>query len=349
MRLFPLKNSWRIVAIVCALHAEPARAQETAAEEVELRAEVLRVLPVDSARRAFGEVTAPTSGEAEISGQYWDGCLRGAVELPASGEHWQVMRPSRNRAWGHPAMIRFLEKFADQAAKATGWRGILIGDVSQPRGGPMLTGHASHQIGLDADIYLLPMPNRAMTNEEIENLKSPSLLRADRRDVDPKVYAPAHLALLREAARQPEVERVFVNAGIKRALCRDAESDREWLAKIRPVIGHDYHFHIRLYCPPGQAGCKEQEPPASGDGCGKELDYWFSPGILAAKPSRTGTSISLRSMPAPCQQLARESTPASIASVSHDASVATAAGASAHRHTKATSRSAPAKSKKAKS
>jgi murein endopeptidase len=31
-------------------------------------------------------------------------------------------------------------------------RGLLIGDMSQPRDGPMLYGHSSHQIGLDVDI-----------------------------------------------------------------------------------------------------------------------------------------------------------------------------------------------------
>jgi hypothetical protein len=42
-------------------------------------------------------------------------------------------------------------------ARDIGWgKGLYIGDISQPRGGPMTSGHASHQIGLDADIWMLP-------------------------------------------------------------------------------------------------------------------------------------------------------------------------------------------------
>jgi penicillin-insensitive murein endopeptidase len=51
------------------------------------------------------------------------------------------MRLSRNRNWGHPELVKFLERFAPLAAKATGWMGILIGDMAQPRGGPLPFGH----------------------------------------------------------------------------------------------------------------------------------------------------------------------------------------------------------------
>jgi murein endopeptidase len=68
------------------------------------------------------------------------------------------MRPSRNRNWAHPAMIKLIERLATEAKANDGWNGLLVGDMSQPRGGPMLTGHASHQTGLDADVWLTPMP-----------------------------------------------------------------------------------------------------------------------------------------------------------------------------------------------
>ena len=59
-------------------------------------------------------------------------------------------------------MIKLIERLSREAA-ADGWPGLLLGDISQPRGGPMLSGHASHQIGLDADIWLNPMPNRKLS------------------------------------------------------------------------------------------------------------------------------------------------------------------------------------------
>jgi penicillin-insensitive murein endopeptidase len=278
-------------------------AQETALEEAALREQVLRTLPKDAARRAFGAVTSAAAGGPEIYGQYWEGCFSGGVQLPPTGDHWQVMRLTRNRNWGHPAMIAFLKRFSGTAAEVTGWHGILIGDISQPRGGPMLTGHASHQIGIDADVWLRPMPEHKLSSDEIDDMLSTSLLRADRKDVDPKVYTPQHLALLRAAAKEPEVERVFVNAAIKKALCRDAgPDDRAWLAKIRPAYGHDYHFHIRLACPKGQDGCKPQAPPTKDEGCGKDLNWWFSPGVLNAKLGG-GRAIPMSSMPKACQSL----------------------------------------------
>jgi len=47
--------------------------------------------------------------------------------------------------------------------------------------------------------------------------------------------------VIRAAAQEPRVERIFVNAAIKKALCREAKGDRSWLAKMRPWYGHDYH------------------------------------------------------------------------------------------------------------
>ncbi|MEZ5875545.1 MAG: penicillin-insensitive murein endopeptidase [Hyphomicrobiales bacterium] len=46
---------------------------------------------------------------------------------------------------------------------------------------------------------------------------------------------------------------------------------------MRPWWNHHYHFHIRLACPPGMAGCENQKPVTGDDGCdGKELANWFA-------------------------------------------------------------------------
>jgi penicillin-insensitive murein endopeptidase len=94
-----------------------------------------------NASALFSEKKLPTLGEATAIGYYPSGCLQGGVELPTTGPTWQVMRVSRNRNWGHPELVNFLERFAPMAAKATGWHGILIGDMAQPRGGPLPFGH----------------------------------------------------------------------------------------------------------------------------------------------------------------------------------------------------------------
>ena len=261
--------------------------------------------PATPAKELFGRRTTPANLAARTIGFYAKGCLAGGMALPINGETWQVMRLSRNRNWGHPMLVEFLEKLAAQAPK-TGWRGLLVGDMSQPRGGPMRTGHASHQVGLDADIWLTPMPDRELTRLEREEMSATMVVAEDRRDVDPKVWTPAHLNVIRAAAKEPQVNRIFVNAAIKKALCREAGSDRGWLGKVQPWWGHDYHFHVRLHCPAGEHECTPQPPRPADDGCGKELDHWFTPAILHPPPSppsppRPGPRMA--DLPAACRQV----------------------------------------------
>lgn len=253
------------------------------------------------AKALFGRATKAAPLDPEPIGFYSRGCLAGAQALPADGPHWQAMRPSRNRNWGHPELIRFIERFAPAAAKAGGWPGILVGDMAQPRGGPMLTGHASHQLGLDADIWLKPMPTLRMSRTEREEVSSISVVRADRLDVDPAVWTPGHLAVLRTAAQDPQVQRIFVNAAIKRALCRAAKGE-PWLQKMRPEHGHDYHFHVRMLCPAGSAKCAPQDPTPEGDGCDASLDWWFTDEALHPKPSGTPPPpLTLVKLPPECR------------------------------------------------
>src|ERR1700675_4115128 len=208
------------------------------------------------AKELFGGKAQPAPLQARSIGFYAHGCLAGAVALPVDGKTWQVMRLTRNRNWGHPELIAFLERFSAKLPQLAGWPGIMVGDLSQPRGGPMLTGHASHQVGLDADIWLTPMPDRQLSRNEREEMSAVMMVRSDRLDVDPKVWTPGHLAVIRDAAQEPSVQRIFVNAAIKKALCREAGGDRAWLAKVRPMYGHDYHFHVRITCPHDDTSCK---------------------------------------------------------------------------------------------
>jgi penicillin-insensitive murein DD-endopeptidase len=261
--------------------------------------------PATPAKELFGRRTTPARLDARTIGFYAKGCLAGGMALPVNGDTWQVMRLSRNRNWGHPILVEFLEKLAAQAPK-TGWHGLLVGDMSQPRGGPMRTGHASHQIGLDADIWLTPMPDRELTRQEREEMSATMIVAEDRRDVDPNVWTPAHLNVIRAAAKEPQVNRIFVNAAIKKALCREAGSDRGWLHKVQPWWGHDYHFHVRLNCPAGEHECTPQQARPADDGCGKELDHWFTEAILHPKPSppsppRPGPKMA--DLPAACRQV----------------------------------------------
>jgi penicillin-insensitive murein DD-endopeptidase len=258
------------------------------------------------ARELFGRKREPTPLAARALGFYSKGCLAGAMAMPVNGDTWQVMRLSRNRNWGHPDLLRLVERIAEKG-KEVGWNGLLVGDISQPRGGPMLTGHASHQVGLDADIWLTPMPERELTRQEREEMSATDMVRGDRKDVDTKVWTPRHTAIIKVAAEQPEVDRIFVNPAIKKALCRDAGKSRAWLSKVRPYYKHNFHFHIRMRCPSGMAGCESQPPVASENGCGKELDWWFTDAVLNPKPPKEPPKpkppLKLADLPAACRQV----------------------------------------------
>lgn len=252
-----------------------------------------------AAKELFGRAKAASATAPESLGFYAKGCLAGAQRLPANGPNWQAMRPSRNRHWGHPSLIEFLHRYSAEAASVSGWNGLLIGDMAQPRGGPMRTGHASHQVGLDADIWWLPMPKKTLSKTEREQLSSQTLVRADRMDIDAQVWTPAHAAILRSASQRDEVQRVFVNPAIKKALCRDY-AGQDWLSKIRPTAGHDYHFHVRLHCPPGDSQCTAQEPVAAGDGCDTSLDWWFTDEAMHPKPGAAKPPLRLADLPKQC-------------------------------------------------
>jgi len=289
-------------------NARAALSQQNAAEEAAARRAVLARLPPDAAKRVFGSATTPAPGPADAIGTFTKGCLAGAVELPADGPNWQVMRPSRNRAWGHPLTIGFIEKLA-AAGAGLGWPGLLVGDIGQPRGGPMLTGHSSHQMGLDADLWLTPMPEQRLAPAERDEMRAADVVAESGDDIDPQRWRPEHRKLIEAAAHEPGVDRIFVNPAIKRELCREAgreaAADHGWLRLIRPWWGHNYHFHTRLGCPGGDPECHNPvPPPPPGDGCGKELDWWFTPEAKHPEPGPERKPLRVADLPARCAALA---------------------------------------------
>ncbi|MFO1206669.1 MAG: penicillin-insensitive murein endopeptidase, partial [Burkholderiales bacterium] len=251
----------------------------------------------------FGDVASPSPPPAAAIGGYARGCLAGGVRLPADGPAWQVMRLSRNRAYGHPDLIAFIRALSE-SARAQGWAGLLVGDLAQPRGGPMRSGHGSHQTGLDADIWLTPVPPHTLAAELRESLSATSVVSDDGAGIDRARWTPEHVALLRTAAQFSQVDRIFVNPAIKRALCGEVQGDRRWLTKIRPWWGHDEHMHVRLRCPRGDAHCIDQAPVPGGDGCDAELDWWFSAEAreeLAKRRTAPSRKLTIADLPAACR------------------------------------------------
>ncbi|MDG0990464.1 MAG: penicillin-insensitive murein endopeptidase [Yoonia sp.] len=256
------------------------------------------------AKELFGRVSSRSSQRAQSIGGYARGCQAGAVQLAETGPTWQAMRLSRNRNWAQPVTVDYVQDLSRKVASLPGWDGLYIGDMSQPRGGPMLTGHASHQSGLDIDIWMLPPDRLNLTAQERENLSSISMRRASGAFTNSR-WTKEHEAVLKAAASDPRTARIFVFPGAKVEMCKNAGSDRDWLRKIRPWWGHHYHFHVRLKCPADAPGCTNQAPPPPGDGCA-EADGWVDrilnppPPDPNAAPRPKRGPLTMAKLPAQC-------------------------------------------------
>jgi penicillin-insensitive murein endopeptidase len=241
----------------------------------------VRLAPLSAARaepppNRWSQVTGPAKGSPRSLGEYSSGCLRGASKLALDGPGYQVMHPSRGRYYGHPELVDFVQKLG-QALHAQKLADLMVGDLSQARGGPAPGGHSSHQTGLDVDLWYWQPKAAAhgpLPRSERESTKAQSVLDGKAGTVRAELGARV-ATLLRLAASDARVTRIFVHPLIKRMLCADADTDRGWLTKIRPWYGHDDHFHVRLQCPVGDETCVHQTSVAAGDGCA-DLDWWFS-------------------------------------------------------------------------
>ena len=269
------------------------------------------------ANKLFGAMEAPSNQDAMPIGSYAKGCAAGMVELPETGPTWQAMRLSRHRNFGQPVMIQFLMDLSVTAREIGFGRGLYIGDMSQPRGGPMTSGHASHQIGLDADIWMLPPARVNLSRGDREKISSISVRTDDQRNINGN-WTRTHQRLLQAAASDPRVDRIFVAAAVKVEMCKTAKAtDKAWLQKIRPLYGHNTHFHVRLKFPAASRYCQTQSPTVSelskgGDGCDETLTWWVTtyleppkkPTTKPAKPKgprkKTSREYTMADLPKQC-------------------------------------------------
>jgi penicillin-insensitive murein endopeptidase len=261
-----------------------------------------------SSAQDWASRTEPTADTVSQSiGSYNSGCLSGAVALPLSGKGYQVMRLSRKRYYGHTSLVEFIRELGEISAdRKLGT--LLIGDLGQARGGPTLSGHRSHQTGLDVDIWFLlakHLDDRLLTAHERESWSAPSVVDMASDAVDYRQWSEAHEKVLEAAARLPEVERIFVNPSIKKVLCQNKDAaSSTWLRKIRPWWKHDDHFHVRLKCPEGNPHCQGQDAPPAGNGCDAGLDWWFSKEAKA--PTKPAKPVPPPPLPALCDQVLRQ-------------------------------------------
>ncbi len=270
--------------------------------DAKARKKTPRKLPPYASSVAWAAVTGPSLGAARSIGGYAAGCIAGAQALPPEGPGYQVIRLSRQRNYGHPQLVDALKSFGGKVA-AAGLGTALVGDMGQARGGPMPMGHASHQIGLDADIWLrLDLPPLPRSGRE--SLDEVKYVDHDRMRVNDG-WSDRQARLIQIAASDPRVARIFVNPAIKQAMCGHPWSDRAFLGKLRPWFGHDGHMHIRLSCPSGSPECEDQTPQPDGDGCGEELESWLNrppaPAVERPTPPASRPTPRTANVPAACE------------------------------------------------
>jgi len=269
----------------------------TAAEILRARAE------------AFSKFRTPVREPPVAVGAYSNGCLLGGKRLPASGPGFEVLHLDRRRYYGHPALVDYVQRLARSARKARLPK-LLIGDLSQVRGGPTPTGHRSHQSGLDVDVgFTAPawMAKRKMTTVERETMFPPAVvdLKTGALTTAWNAKVPELIAL---AAQDPLVNRIFVHPAVKRQLCAASPAGKRppWLRLVRPWWGHHDHLHVRLSCPPASGACTAQDPLPAGDGC-QEIVWWFSGEAQKARTARQEIESAEPKLPAPmpgpCQTL----------------------------------------------
>ena len=247
--------------------------------------------------------TTPAPGPAWIIGTGDAGCIQGAMRLPDTAPGMQTIRLSKSTFWGHPFVVQSLQTLALEA-RAAGLPDLYMNDISLPRGGPFAGIHASHQRGVDADVWLDvvgPHPIRPVA--EREAIEPISLVRPDGRAIDPTLWRPEHVTLIRLGASLPGVDRVLVNPAIKKQLCAVATGDRGWLRRVRPWYGHAAHMHLHFRCPFGQKDCVDQPPPPAGDGCDASLDWWFTHLDKPPPPTPSAPPPKPKPLPAACRAL----------------------------------------------
>ncbi|MGF1699168.1 penicillin-insensitive murein endopeptidase [Photobacterium makurazakiensis] len=225
-----------------------------------------------SAASPWEKVETPSEGQSESIGTYNNGCLAGGENLPLAGDGFQVMRSHRGRYYGHKEMIAFLHGLSTDVQQLKLGQ-LLVGDIAMPRGGRFSSGHASHQTGLDADIWL-KLTNSPLSEKELVDVQPLPMVHIKDYKINKENWGEKQALLVQLAAADERVARIFVHPVIKEQLCQREWTNRDWLRKVRPWWGHYYHFHVRLHCPDGDTSCKPQKAPPAGDGCGAELASW---------------------------------------------------------------------------
>jgi len=170
--------------------------------------------------------------ESTAVGTQTAGRLEQGVRLPAGGRTfftWDpVLRRSPNRAWrrwGTDRLVRVVlsvaQRYHDAHPRSAR---IAIGDLSRPRGGDFgpqygYIGHASHQNGLDVDVYYPRADGRELAARDASEI---------------------------DRGRSQEIVNRFLAAGAQVIFVGPNTGLRGPAGRVQPLAHHDNHLHVRL-------------------------------------------------------------------------------------------------------
>ena len=192
-------------------------------------------VPVAGPPEVVPDETIAPRPRSRALGKPWRGRLADGTQLPAYGVGYMTWDgvldrvPSRDwRRWGTTALVTLVERISAefQAAHPSAPL-VLVGDLSRPQGGVFDRrygglGHASHQNGLDVDVYY------------------------PRRDGLP--LAPIHPRQVDRRLAQDLVDR-FVAAGAEKVFVGPRLGLRGPRRVVQRLVHHDDHLHVRIRKP----------------------------------------------------------------------------------------------------
>lgn len=152
------------------------------------------------------KITHPVPGAAQSIGSFANGCIIGADTLPVQSDNYQVMRTDQRRYFGHPDLVMFIQRLSHQAQQR-GLGTVLIGDMGMPAGGRFNGGHASHQTGLDVDIFL-QLPKTHWSQAQLLRPQALDLVSRDGKHVVPSRWS-SDIASLIKLAHKTTTSPVF--------------------------------------------------------------------------------------------------------------------------------------------
>lgn len=197
-------------------------------------------------------------GPSESVGLPHDGRVVGSMPMPDGPG--RKITAERWKTWGTRSTIQQLDRLLKRWSELMpNGPPVLVGNLSARKGGP-LAPHKTHQSGRDVDLsYIAHWNGRDRVTWQH--------MSADTLD------SAATWKLLKLLVREADIEVIFVDRVLQRALLRHAEKHRtirasrlsKWLevadggdqrSLVRHVPGHKDHMHVRFACPPSDRRCR---------------------------------------------------------------------------------------------